>query len=445
MNRLKRGWRSILNRLNDPLEDAVSQSKQGWSKLTARNREAPPVHTFSLHLLRAGLSWATRLGFDRDAGKAIKRSVRRLHRLVMRWPQRVRLLVESYDARRESGKALDEHRAAHGKRVARNVLVLILATAAVVLLATVDLPFVEGAMEMLIDDPTKSVLGVKVISLAAWGFVIGIAGAAKLSAGALRRIFAGEVKRSDVALLALCVTLVLGSIVAFADPRQEAIEGSSGGTTSSVTVPGEEPTTEGPEDDGAAFPWLLVLLGATPFLFGTVLLAGAQNPAAEAEMKLWGKHLWAGLRTRWNERKFGRLQVGVDRSERRIIDALLELKRAIGEEEASRLVHAEGYRFSEEWNGWLTEMPKLLETIKDAAPGALPSFAPHDLARLNLTAEDMVNGSQIRQALEREFGNPLADSAREVRAERDPVGRPATRASRNGGSSQDLDEQVAES
>lgn len=413
MNWLRRGWRAVGNRLSDPLEDAVKQARRGWNNITARNREAPPSRIFTLHLIRAAISWVTRLGFDHNANRTIKRSVKRLGKLVKRWTERAKLLKKRYEAEREIRNELDAHRRDHATAIRRNLITLGLAVGAAVLLTMVDLPFVEGAVEMLIDDPTKTILGIKIVSLAGWGFVLGIAGMAKLSANALRGIFSDERRRSDIPLLTLCVALVVGSVIAFAGPRQEAVQGGGGGPSSSLTIPGVDPPEAG-ETDGGDFPWLLVLLGISPYLFATVLLAGAQTRAAEDELKLIGKHAWSRWQMWLGEKRFGRVQIGVDRAERRITNAILNLKRSIGEEEASRIVHAEGYRLTEEWNGWLTETPTLIQVIANTTPGALPAFDPDELARLGISADDVVKGGSVRQLLEQEFGNPLAERAHAV-------------------------------
>jgi hypothetical protein len=218
---------------------------------------------------------------------------------------------------------------------------------------------------------------------------------------------------------------VIGFVVAVSGPRQEAVQFGNGSSMSELRTPSADTKATGKEhsqSDGDGFPWLLILLGVSPYLVTTTLLAGGQTRPGEEELKLLRLYAWSRWRIWRDERRFGRLQVRVDRMERRIADAVLNLNRLIGEEEAARLVHAEGYRLSGDWNGWLSPTPALVEAIvRDATPGRLPRFEPDDLSRYAAAAGDLVDGGPVRQRLERQFGNPLADQARVIAREADPA------------------------
>lgn len=412
--------RDLFIRLQEVGRDRVTatseQADRSWKEVprSALDRKGATDRIFPLHLVRGALSWATRLVADQRADGRSARAAKKIRVAAALWPTRSASLYDAYALIDKAKAALEAHRIGHEGMLRRLLTGLILASLAVAFLVFVDLPFIRGGLELVIDDPEQRVLGLKVVDLASWGFVLFMAALVKSASSSLRRIRDGGAARADYSMLALCCLAAAAAVLPFAGARQQAADASAGQGSGLQTIGGSDASPGGEEQD-RAFPWLMAALGVAPFVLGTIALSGAQTAAAEEDAALWATLQRARALGVIRVCRFGRVVRQVDRREATIESAARRLARDIARDEAERLNHANGYRLvSETWAGWLPTKPTLISGVERGAPGRLPGADADMRQRFSITASELAHGGPTRRALEARYGNPVAERAAEM-------------------------------
>lgn len=401
---------SGLNVFRDPFKSARDRAKRSWGS-GPQDRSAPLGRTFPEHVIHACLAWSHRLRMDQRGERRLKRSVKIVRSCVNRWPELAKRLGEAQQSSGERAERAERAGAEVNEERRRLWIVSILSAGAVVAFLAIEYGFAHAGLDLFLEEPETKVGYFTIAEVGAMAIAMVMAAAAELIAHAIRGVLANFPRwLRRLLIVTSALALPVAFVLPFLSLREEAADLSAPGV--SVELPNLPLGVEvGPATGGGNDLIPFLILGLAPVLVGAILRATSSTPQADRHLRARLGHRGARLREWARRRRFSWMVRRLDRAELRIARVARRIARREARDEAGRIVDRLGYRFTSPWYGWLDPNPEVVDAVVMPKAGTLPGAGSQEavLDRFAATAESLRNGGPVRQRLESEFGNPLAD------------------------------------